>query len=190
MYHLVTDLAWNLPGYIIYEYMHRRRKKWTQRGKGTSKYTETITQVNITSLLEFHLARVKLCSYLQLTGRLQNSRFYLFIYLFIYRFVQSTGERTMGHVVPYLVHPPNISKEIGNAWRKSLTRAMRASLTRRAGDGESRSLFSPSFQTYCWTARAYLNTQKYGLFWSLTYKHGPGQPRDTTPYVVKVERRT
>ena len=84
MYHLVTDLAWNLPGYIIYEYMHRRRKKRTQRGKGTSKYTETITQVNITSLLEFHLARVELCSYLQLTGTLQNSRFYLFIYLFIY----------------------------------------------------------------------------------------------------------
>ena len=81
MYHLVTDLAWNLPGYIIYEYMHRRRKKRTQRGKGTSKYTETITQVNIRSLLEFHLARVELCSYLQLTGRLQNSRFYLFIYL-------------------------------------------------------------------------------------------------------------
>ena len=76
MYHLATDLAWNLPGYIIYEYMHRRRKKRTQRGKGTRKYTETITQVNITSLLEFHVARVKLCSYLQLTGRLQNSRFY------------------------------------------------------------------------------------------------------------------
>ena len=29
------------------------------------------------------------------------------IYLFIYRFVQCTGERTIGHVVPYLVHPPN-----------------------------------------------------------------------------------
>ena len=76
MYHLATDLAWNLPGYIICEYMHRRRKKRTQRGKGTRKYTETITQVNITSLLEFHLARVKLCSYLQLTASLQNSRFY------------------------------------------------------------------------------------------------------------------
>ena len=25
--------------------------------------------------------------------------------LFIYRFVQCTGERTIGHVVPYLVHP-------------------------------------------------------------------------------------
>ena len=32
---------------------------------------------------------------------------YLFIYLFIYRFVQCSGERTIGHVVLYLVHPPN-----------------------------------------------------------------------------------
>ena len=29
-----------------------------------------------------------------------------FIYLFIYRFVQCTGERTIGHVVPYLVEKP------------------------------------------------------------------------------------
>ena len=29
------------------------------------------------------------------------------IYLFIYRFVQCTGETTIAHVVPYLVHPPN-----------------------------------------------------------------------------------
>ena len=34
---------------------------------------------------------------------------YLSIYLFIYRFVQCTGrgENNIGHVVPYLVHPPN-----------------------------------------------------------------------------------
>ena len=32
---------------------------------------------------------------------------------------------------------------------------------------QSRSLFSASFQTFCLTARAYLNTQKYGLFRSL-----------------------
>ena len=32
---------------------------------------------------------------------------------------------------------------------------------------QSRSLFSGSFQTFCLTARAYLNTQKYGLFCSL-----------------------
>ena len=32
---------------------------------------------------------------------------HFYYYLFIYRFVQCTGERTIGHVVPYLVHPPN-----------------------------------------------------------------------------------
>ena len=32
---------------------------------------------------------------------------------------------------------------------------------------QSHSLFSASFQTFCLTARAYLNTQKYGLFCSL-----------------------
>ena len=45
--------------------------------------------------------------------------------------------------------------KISKAWRKSLTRA------------KPRSLFSASFQTFCLTARAYLNTQKYGLFCSL-----------------------
>ena len=48
-----------------------------------------------------------------------------------------------------------ISKEIGKAWRKSITRA---SLTRP---------FSASFQTFRLTARAYLNTQNDGLFCSL-----------------------
>ena len=76
-----------------------------------------------------------------------------------------------------------ISKEIGKAWRKSLTRAKRTSLTRPTGvwgerekilasrifsvSLQSRSLFLASFQTFCLTARAYLNTQKYGLFRSL-----------------------
>ena len=61
-----------------------------------------------------------------------------------------------------------ISKEIGKAWRKSLTRAKRASLTRPSGvSPQSRSLFSASSQAFCLTARAYLNTQKYGLFCSL-----------------------
>ena len=32
---------------------------------------------------------------------------------------------------------------------------------------QSHSPFSASFQTFCLTARAYLNTQKYGLFCSL-----------------------
>ena len=45
-----------------------------------------------------------------------------------------------------------ISKEIGNAWHKSLTCVKRAIL-----------------QTFCLTARMYLNTQKYGLFCSLQF---------------------
>ena len=35
---------------------------------------------------------------------------------------------------------------------------------------QSRSLFSASFQTFYLTARAYLNTQKYGLFCSLAQR--------------------
>ena len=35
---------------------------------------------------------------------------------------------------------------------------------------QSRSLFSASFQTFCLTARAYLNTQKYGLQSTPLYK--------------------
>ena len=27
MNHLATDLAWNLPGYIIYEYIAQKKKK-------------------------------------------------------------------------------------------------------------------------------------------------------------------
>ena len=52
-----------------------------------------------------------------------------------------------------------VSKEIGKAWRKRYGREAR-----------ERSLFSASFQTFCLTARAYLNTQKYGLFYSLQRK--------------------
>ena len=77
-----------------------------------------------------------------------------------------------------------ISKEIGKAWRKSLTRAKREPHTpvgrvRREKNlfyyfiiifsvsPQSSSLFSASFQTFSLTARAYLNAQKYGLFCSL-----------------------
>ena len=60
-----------------------------------------------------------------------------------------------------------ISKEIVKAWGTSPTRAKRASLTRPTGSPQSRSLFSASFQNFCLTARAYLNTQKYGLVFSL-----------------------
>ena len=40
---------------------------------------------------------------------------------------------------------------------------------------KSRSLFSASFQAFCLTARAYLNTQKYGLIFSLTLLQLPKQ---------------
>ena len=51
-----------------------------------------------------------------------------------------------------------ISKEIGKAWRKSLTREAREPHT---------PVGQASFQTFCLTARAYLNAHKYGLFCSL-----------------------
>ena len=47
----------------------------------------------------------------------------------------------------------------------SLSRAKRASCV--AVYPQSHSPFSASFQTFCLTARTYLNTQKYGLFCSL-----------------------
>ena len=72
-----------------------------------------------------HLCRTRISTAMVFT-RLQNRRFFL-----------------------------KISKEIGKACRKSLTREAREPL------------FSASFQTFCLTARAYLNTQKYGLFRSL-----------------------
>ena len=57
-----------------------------------------------------------------------------------------------------------ISKDIGKAWRTSLTRTKRASLREPQNvSPQSRSPFSASFQTFCLTAHAYQNTQKYGL---------------------------
>ena len=56
---------------------------------------------------------------------------------------------------------------------KSGVRVLRARSARALGaceareKNQSRSLFSASFQTFCLTARAYLNTVKYGLFCSL-----------------------
>ena len=65
-----------------------------------------------------------------------------------------------------------ISKKKKGKVSVSLTRAKRASLTNPTTrefsvSPQSRSLFSASFQTFCLTARAYLNTQKYRLFCSL-----------------------
>ena len=80
----------------------------------------------------------------------------LFLYLLIY-----IDCKTVGFFL-------KISKEIGKAWRKSLTRAKRVRLIFSVSP-QSRSLFSASFQTSCLTARAYLNMQKYGLFCSLSF---------------------
>ena len=60
-----------------------------------------------------------------------------------------------------------ISKEIGKAWRKTLSGAKLASLERPT-DVWGERLFSATFQTFCLTAHACLNTQKYGLFCSLS----------------------
>ena len=46
--------------------------------------------------------------------------------------------------------------------KKSVKRGVRV-----LGSLPSLALFSASFQTFCLTARAYLNAQKYGLFCSL-----------------------
>ena len=58
-----------------------------------------------------------------------------------------------------------ISKEMGKAWRKSLMRAKGEPHTPVGRTFSisplSRSLFSASFQTFCLTAPAYLNMQKY-----------------------------
>ena len=51
--------------------------------------------------------------------------------------------------------------------KKSIKRGVRVLRARRAR--ASHALFSASFQTFCLTARAYLNTQKYGLFYSLQF---------------------
>ena len=65
-----------------------------------------------------------------------------------------------------------ISKEIGKAWCKSLTRAKGASGRVRR---EKKNVFLASLLSLalCFqprlTARAYLNTQKYGLFCSLLH---------------------
>ena len=60
-----------------------------------------------------------------------------------------------------------ISKGIGKALGKTLSRAKLASLKSPTSVSGER-LFSASFQTFCLTAHAYLNTQKNRLFCSLS----------------------
>ena len=72
----------------------------------------------------------------------------------------------------------SVKKSVKRGVRVLRARSARASHARRACEArekkrifsvspQSRSLFSASFQTFCLTARAYLNTQKYGLCCSL-----------------------
>ena len=63
------------------------------------------------------------------------------------------------------------SKSVKNSVKRGVRvlRARSASLTRVFSvSPRSRSLFSALFETFCLTARAYLNRQKYGLFCSLS----------------------
>ena len=69
----------------------------------------------------------------------------------------------------------SVNKTEKSGVRVLRARSARASHVRRACEAREIknvspqfcSLFSASFQTFCLTARAYLNTQKYGLFCSL-----------------------
>ena len=68
----------------------------------------------------------------------------------------------------------SVKKSVKRGVRVLRARSARASHARRACEAreksvspQSRSLFSASFQTFCLTARSYLNTQEYGLFCSL-----------------------
>ena len=76
----------------------------------------------------------------------------------------------------------SVKKSVKRGVRVLRARSVRASPARtparRACEGrekkrifivspQSRSLFSASFQTFCFTTREYLSTQKYGLFCSL-----------------------
>ena len=66
----------------------------------------------------------------------------------------------------------SVKKSVERGVRVLRARSARASHARRA-------CVSASFQTFCLTARAYLNTQKYGLFCSLNihpHCNGPYNP--------------
>ena len=71
-----------------------------------------------------------------------------------------------------------IRPDLRLAWPKSLTcpqgvwgerKNLLAIISIFSLSPQSRSLFSASSQTFCLTARAYLNTQKYGLFCNLLF---------------------
>ena len=64
----------------------------------------------------------------------------------------------------------SVKKSVKRGVRALRARSVQVGRVRREKKNlspQSRSLFSASFQTFCLTALAYLNTQKYGLFCSL-----------------------
>ena len=81
-----------------------------------------------------------------------------------------------------------ISKEIRKVWREareSHTRVRQEKKNRIFSvSPQSRSLFSASFQTFCLTARACLNTQKYGLFCSLLELSSSLVANQSTPHII------
>ena len=62
-----------------------------------------------------------------------------------------------------------ISKDIGTAWRKSLTRRSFLKISKEIGTAWRKSSTRAKRASLGLTARGYLNTQKYGLFCSLGY---------------------
>ena len=112
-----------------------------------SEQIKTELDHNLISCFKYHQISSKLCSF-TLSVR---ERFYFWLAEKV-AVVFKLDCKTVGFFL-------KISKEIGKAWRMCLTRAKL--------QPQSRSLFSTSFQTFCSTALAYLNTQKYGLFCSL-----------------------
>ena len=91
--------------------------------------------------------------------------------IFILRYFKTLsiglGNRTRNFPVCGQARRLQNSKGIGKALGKTLSRAKLASLERPTSVSGER-LFSASFQTFCLTAHAYLNTQKHRLFCSLS----------------------
>ena len=61
---------------------------------------KTFQHFNVNSVVHKTIGRGYCCQYFKLI--IQEVSFLFIYYLLIYRFVQCTGERTIGHEVPYL----------------------------------------------------------------------------------------
>ena len=76
MYHMATDLAWNLPGNIMYESIHRRGKeehKLKRKGNKQIYWNDNSSKHKKTFRISPGKGKT---SYRLLTSRLQNSRFF------------------------------------------------------------------------------------------------------------------